>query len=157
MARRSNDMRRLAAELAGLPDLPVEELRRRWREVFDADPPERIGARLLARGLAHGIQERTLGELKPATARYLDKVAASLADGRSDPVPAPAFKPGTRLLREWRGETHEVTLLETGVLYRGERLRSLSEVARRITGTRWNGPRFFGMRSDKTEAGHVAA
>ena len=75
--------------------------------------------------------------------------------GREIAAPAPAFKPGTRLLREWRGNTHEVILLEDGVLYDGTHFRSLSEVARTITGARWSGPRFFGLKG--REGNHAAA
>ncbi len=76
----------------------------------------------------------------------LERAALDQAAGKAIALPTPAFKPGTCLLREWRGETHEVILLGDGVLYRGERRRSLSEVARAITGARWSGPRFFGLK-----------
>ena len=154
MRRRSADRDGLAKDLAGLPGLTTEGLKDRWRELFGRAPPARISRPLLLRSLAYRMQEQVFGPLKPATRRLLDQVAEAQAAGKPIAVRAPSFKPGTRILREWRGETHEVTLLDEGVSYRGEKLRSLSEVARRITGARWSGPRFFGLRGK--EAGDVA-
>jgi hypothetical protein len=82
----------------------------------------------------------------------LERVAEEArAGGRVTAAPVRVLKPGTRLLREWQGVTHEVIVLEDGVLFRGKRHRSLSEVARAITGSRWSGPRFFGLRAPTTE------
>ena len=96
------------------------------------------------------IQENAFGGLKKSTKRRLEKVAADLAAGRPIKQPGPRIKPGTRLLREWNGRVQEVIVLETAVQYRGERWPSLSSVAREITGARWSGPRFFGLK----EASH---
>ena len=84
--------------------------------------------------------------LKPGTRRRLARAAEDLAAGKAPSVPKSAIKPGTRLLREWQGVMHEVIVLEDGVQYRGRTWRSLSAVAREITGTRWSGPLFFGLR-----------
>ena len=150
MRRHTIDRDKLARELAGLPGLPTEILKRHWRSLYDSDPPVRISRPLLLRSIAHRMQERALGSLKPALCRLLDQVALE----QTPSSPTPIYKPGTRLLRQWHGETHEVILLEDGVQYRGEKIRSLSEVACRITGTKWSGPRFFGLKN--REAGHGA-
>jgi hypothetical protein len=101
---------------------------------------------ILVRAIACRIQERALGGLNPSTRRRLDRAAADLAAGRTAARLAPKIKPGTRLLREWQGKVHEVIVLEKGVEYRGKSWPSLSAVAREITGTRWSGPRFFGLK-----------
>ena len=96
--------------------------------------------------LAYRIQEKAYGGLKPATQRRLSQLAESFEDG-APPKEMERVKPGTRLLREWRGQTHEVIATERGFQYRGQLHPSLSEIARHITGTRWSGPVFFGLRS----------
>jgi len=101
---------------------------------------------VLVRAIAYRIQERALGGLNPSTRRRLDRATADLAAGRNHSPLAPKIKPGTRLLREWQGNVHEVIVLEKGVEYRGKFWPSLSAVAREITGTRWSGPRFFGLK-----------
>jgi hypothetical protein len=101
---------------------------------------------ILVRAIAYRIEERAFGGLDRSTRRSLDRAAADLAAGRSPAPHAPKFKPGTRLLREWQGRVHEVIVLEKGVEYRGKPWPSLAAVAREITGTRWSGPRFFGLK-----------
>ncbi len=153
MRRRAANQDGLARDLESLGDLDTEALVLRWCETFGRPPPRRLSRRLLLLGIGYRMQEEALGGLSGATAQRLDRVARDLAVGRPIAVRAPAFKPGTKLLREWHGETHEVILLEEGVLYRGERLRSLSEAARRITGARWSGPRFFGLNAAEADHG----
>ncbi len=97
---------------------------------------------LLARGIAYEMQVRQIGGLTPAEKREL----GALAQGRTNPSPG-ALKAGTRLYRSWRGVTHEVLVLEGGYSWRDKNYASLSEVARAITGTRWSGPRFFGLQA----------
>ena len=155
MRRRIIDQGALASDLAGLPGLTTKELLTRWKALYRNTPPARISRQLLLRAIAHRMQEIALGGVKPTVRRILDKAAVDVAAGREIAAPAPAFKPGTRLLREWRGHTHEVILLEDGVLYDGTHFRSLSEVARTITGARWSGPRFFGLKG--REGNHAAA
>jgi hypothetical protein len=101
----------------------------------------------MIRAVAYRMQEQALGGLCPATRRRLARAAKERADGRAPSAPPSAIKPGTRLLREWQGVTHEVIMLEDGVRYRGETWRSLSAVAREITGVRWSGPLFFGLKA----------
>ena len=99
----------------------------------------------MLRALAYDVQRKAMGGLSRKVRRQLEQAGEQLGAGRSiTPVPA-APKAGTRLIREWQGVTHEVILLEKGVEYRGRTWSSLSAVARDITGTRWSGPRFFGL------------
>ncbi len=100
----------------------------------------------LLRALAYRIQEKALGGLDRVTRRRLDRAAADIAAGRAPAPRGTKIKPGTRLLREWHGKVHEVIVLEDGVEYRREAWPSLSAVAREITGARWSGPRFFGLK-----------
>jgi len=145
------DAKRLAAELASLPRLDRGELLDRWRILYGCRAPSHISRPILIRAIAYRMQERVFGGLKPATRRLLQRVAEEArAGGRITAAPR-VLKPGTRLLREWQGVTHEVIVLEDGVLFRSKRHRSLSEVARAITGSRWSGPRFFGLRAPATE------
>lgn len=135
----------VSRDMAALPDLSLDDLKARWRQLYSAPPPARLGRTLLMRGLAHRMQERALGGLKAATLRRLDQAAKNIAAGLTLSAAPTALKPGTRLLRDWQGITHEVILLEDGVRYRGRTWRSLSAVAREITGTQWSGPLFFGL------------
>ena len=136
----------VAASLAALQTLSNGELRERWTEVYRRNPPKHTSRDMLLRGLAYRLQEKALGGLKPATRRRLSKLAGQLEAGADPQAPAPRrMKPGARLLREWRGEMHHVTVVDKGFEYRGRPYRSLSVIAREITGTRWSGPRFFGL------------
>lgn len=141
----------LAEELAALPDLPLDDLKRRWRDLYGAPPPSRLGRALIVRAIAYRLQEQAFGGLKPATHRRLARAAEEIGTGRSPSAPPVTIKPGTRLLREWQGVTHEVIVLEDGVRYCGETWASLSAVAREITGARWSGPRFFGLKGNRDE------
>ena len=146
MCSRNHADETLAADLAALQPLSRGELQQRWDRFYGSPWPPRMSRIFLLRGLAYGIQEQALGGLDRATRRRLDRAAADLAAGRTPAPPGPKIKPGTRLLREWQGKVHEVIVLEEGVEYRGEAWPSLSAVAREITGTRWSGPRFFGLK-----------
>lgn len=117
--------------------LDREALVGRWREVCGSEPPVNISRPLLLRALAYRIQEKTHGGLKSATRKFLEKAAADSAAGKKIAAPR-STKSGTRLLREWHGVTHEVVMTDRGAEYRGKEYRSLSEVARVITGTRWS-------------------
>src|SRR5215472_1401757 len=111
-------------------------LQRRWRERFGSAPPHRSKSDFLRRALAYEAQASVYGGVTAVTRRKM----------RSAPKPTLRCKPGTRLVREWQGEMHVVTVVPDGFEYRGERHRSLSVIARHITGTRWSGPLFFGLR-----------
>ena len=146
---------RISAEIAALASLGIRDLKSRWRAWYDTEPPARISRELLTSAIAYRLQEREFGGLAPATRRLLEGVAADRSSRR---LVARARKvaPGALLIREWRGAAHQVTVHHDGV-YRGQRYGSLSEVARLITGTRWSGPLFFGLRKRAAEARDGAA
>ena len=138
----------LALEIASLPKLGVDELRERWKALYGKAPSREIGRSFLTRAIAYRIQERVYGGLKPSTRRLLARVEEETATGGSAKKPQIRMaQSGTILIREWQGNAHRVTVLDNGVSFNGKRYRSLSEVAREITGSRWSGPRFFGLRS----------
>ena len=147
--RRESQQAELRAELVALETLPHATLKERWRGLYGSPPPRQISRKLLLYAVAYRMQEQVLGGLDLATRRHLDEAAEELCAGRAPSNGSKGPAPGTRLLREWHGEMHEVVVLEKGVDYRGEVFPSLSAVARAITGARWSGPRFFGLRSGK--------
>ena len=105
--------------------------------------------KFLLYAVAHRMQEKALGGLKPATRRFLEKAAQNNDASKQQLLPAISIKPGTRMLREWHGVTYEVIILESSVMCNGKNYRSLSEVAHAITGTRWSGPLFFGLKKQE--------
>lgn len=143
------------ADLTTLAGLETDVLRLQWAELFGAEPVRRISRELLIRGIAYRLQENAEGVPKK-TLRQLDRLAKEFASSgtvRIDSVPD--LRPGTRMVREWQGKVHEVIVLDDGFLWKGCRYRSLSEIARLITGTRWSGPRFFGTLARKDRPGYV--
>ena len=147
------DHERLTAEIANLAGLGNDELKARWKAAYGTAAPLRMKRDLLRYAVAYRMQERALGGLKPAICRLLDRVADDAAARRPVKATPPARKVGAGavLVRQWGGVDHEVTVLEEGVLFRGKRHRSLSEVARVITGSRWSGPLFFGLKAPAKE------
>jgi hypothetical protein len=135
------------AEIAGLSKATIKDLRERCKTLYGKEPSSHIGRSFLIRAIAYRLQEKAFGGLKPSTQRLLARVAEETAAGNL-PKSAPVRKAetGTILVREWQGAAHRVTVLREGVSFKGKRYRSLSEVAREITGSRWSGPRFFGLR-----------
>jgi len=126
-------------------DPSLAELRDEWQRLYGNDAP-RISRDLLILGIAYRRQEIKHGGLGKATARKLRTLANSLrATGRIGPTPSLRLKPGGRLVREWGGRTHTVTVTEEGFLYDGTNYPSLTTIARKITGAHWSGPRFFGL------------
>ncbi len=126
----------------------LEDLRKEWRRLYRSDPP-RISRDLLMRGIAYRLQELEHGGLSKATRRKLKTLAKMFrTTGRVAPDPGVSLKPGARLVREWHGRTHTVTVTEDSFDYAGTRYSSLTKVARAITGARWSGPRFFGLVRD---------
>ena len=144
----------LAREIASLSALDAETLRQRWKALIGADPSPYLGRSLIVRALAYRLQERALGGLKLATQRILDRVCDGREKAASERIPKRRAGAGTVLIREWRGVHHRVTVLDNDVVYRGRRYKSLSEVARAITGTHWSGPLFFGLKRRAKEAAH---
>jgi len=142
----------LVHEIAALGRATPTDLRERWRVLYRTELPPRISRELLIRALAYRIQERALGGLRPSTRRLLAKVADDASARRPiELAPQPALKPGTVLLREWHGTQHQVIVREDGIVFQGKPYKSLSEVAYRITGTKWSGPRFFGLKTKRQE------
>ncbi len=149
------DREALATEIAGLSKLAIDDLRERWKAAFGTAPSRDIGRSFLTRAIAYRLQERAYGGLKPSTRRLLAHVAEDTATGSSPKKPQiRKAQSGTVLIREWQGNAHRVTMLGDGVSFNGKRYRSLSAVAREITGSRWSGPRFFGLRSPVMENNH---
>ena len=145
-------------DIDGLPDLPIGKLRELWAQhVPRQDPPR--NKMMMARELARIVQERMYGGMDAQTKRLLDaavRAAEAAAKARLSGTPPrpvdrtvpvlPGLAPGSRLVRTWRGRDHEVTVVaQDRFLYQGKEYASLSEIARFITGTRWSGPRFFGL------------
>ena len=139
-------MPNLIHQIAQLQALDTPALRLLWGQAFGAPPPKRLSRDLLLRAVVYHVQEQAQGGLRPVTRQRLAQAAQDLRSERR-PVAGPmTIKPGTRCLREWHGVIHELIVLEEGVRYRGQTWRSLSAVAREITGARWSGPLFFGLK-----------
>jgi hypothetical protein len=142
----------IAKALVRLSELTIFELRGEWQRLHRMPPPMRLSRDLLTRGITYKLQERAYGGLSTATARKLEQVAADpLSRAAAKPAPPISLKPGTLLVREWRGVTHMVLIRADGIEWRGQRYRSLSVVARKITGARWSGPRFFGLKRQQPD------
>jgi hypothetical protein len=145
--------RNVIIDLENLAQLSRAELRTLWTEVLAEKPPPSLGRDILALGIAYARQERRYGGLTKSVAKELDRLGRALGDGNGTPeLPTkPLPRAGTILVREWQGTTHHVTVTDDGFLWNGKPQRSLSSIARAITGTTWNGPRFFGLRDVKTK------
>src|SRR6202040_1129467 len=145
LAMASGDTRAFEGEIARIRSLGLEELRREWRRLNHAEPP-RISRDLLVLALGYRLQEIAHGGLGKATRRKLQTMAKALrTTGRVGPAPCLSLKPGARLVREWGGRTHTVTVTEDGFEYAGTSYLSLTKIAKKITGAHWSGPRFFGL------------
>ena len=148
----------LATRLVALPGTPHGALRAEWRRLYRSEPPKRVSRDLLELGIAWKLQERALGGMSAALKRRITDLTKTMeAKGDLARARAVTLKPGARLMREWRGETHDVRVLEDGFEWRGQRWRSLSAIAREITGTQWSGPRFFGLEQRAKPANGRAA
>jgi hypothetical protein len=140
----------LEREIAALPAMNIAQLRVMWQQRLKEAPPSHVRKQLLVPILAYKLQEQAYGGLRPEIRRQLEKIAGRYRqDGKArvEPIREPKrIKPGTRLLRQWNGETHRVLVVEDGFEYEGQRYKSMSMIARKITGTRWSGPLFFGLK-----------
>jgi hypothetical protein len=136
------DCEALAAEIASLSKLGIDELRERWKAMYGKVPAREIGRSFLTRAIAYRLQERAYGGLRPSTRRLLVRFAEEAATGSSPKKPQiRKAQSGTILIREWQGNAHRVTMLDDGVSFNGKHYRSLSEVAREITPNREGFPR----------------
>lgn len=145
----TNSDGRIEAEIERIRSMTIVELRALWRARFKSQPPEAFGPDLLRRSIAQKLQEDAYGGLDRATARLLNQLMTQSARTNGKIVVPRRIKAGAVLVREWKGKSHRITVLEDGFAFEGKPYDSLSEIARMITGTRWNGPRFFGLRPDK--------
>lgn len=137
----------LEAEIARLPDLGLDELRRRWHGLYRQPAPKFFRRNLLVRGIAYQMQVEVYGGLSPAAKRRLREIVEAVRNGNEDTLLLrPRIRPGTRLIRVWQDETHTVTVLDDGFEWNGLRYKSLSAIAKAITGTNWNGFMFFGVK-----------
>jgi len=128
-----------------LDDTSLDDLRCEWRRLYRSEPP-RISRDLLIRGVGYRLQEIKHGGLGKSTRRKLKTLAKMFrTEGRVAPDPGVSLKPGARLVREWHGRTHTVTVTEDGFEYAGTTYPSLTKIAKKITGAHWSGPRFFGL------------
>jgi hypothetical protein len=137
--------RAIERELDRIRSLGLEELRLEWRRLYHSEPPK-ISRDLLFLSLGYKLQEVEHGGLGKSTRRKLQTIAKALrTTGRVGPTPNLSPKPGARLIREWHGRTHSVTVTEDGFEYAGTSYPSLTKIAKKITGAHWSGPRFFGL------------
>jgi hypothetical protein len=138
------------AQIGALKSMDAQALKARWRELFDAEPPP-YNRRFLESRLAYRIQELAYGGLKPATVERLAALAEGVGGKANRRARVAQERPitGTRLLREWHGVEHSVTVRDDGFEYQGRPFKSLSAIARLITGTRWNGWIFFGLKNQR--------
>jgi hypothetical protein len=143
MDQRTVDPAAIEAEIDQIRSLGIDAMRRRWRLMFGAPPPPSLPKDIVARMIAYRIQEEAFGGLDRKTAKLLDR----LAQGEKPNEMNRRLKAGTVLVREYRGERHTVTVVQDGFAWREATYSSLSTIARAITGTSWNGPRFFGLRA----------
>ena len=144
----------LAGEIATLNTLEPAALLQKWKALFGTDPSPLLARIFMVRAIAYRLQEQRYGGLKPSTQRLLNRVCEGRADVGRKRIPDRRVSAGTVLIREWVGVSHRVTVLDRGVVYRGRRYRSLSEVAGVITGARWSGPLFFVLKLRAEKIAH---
>jgi hypothetical protein len=141
----SQDLAEVDGEIARLVDRSTEELRRAWRRLYHTGPPRGLSRDLIIRGLADKLQQRAHGGPSRALQRRLRILAGEFEKGAGSFDAGGVLKTGASLVRQWRGHTHTVLVGEDGFEYDGQRYRSLTMIAERITGAHWSGPRFFGI------------
>ena len=133
----------ISQRIAALPALNKAQLLVVWRENFSHPPPPKLRKELMVPVLAYRIQEKEFGGLSHQARKKLEELVRTLSTRKRQPS---AVQDGTRLVRTWRGEVHEVSVTDSGYVYRSQQYSSLSRIAREITGTQWSGPLFFGTR-----------
>jgi hypothetical protein len=148
VAARLKDASREA--LSRLPKLDIHGLREEWRRLYKDGASPHLSRELLIRAVAYRMQEVALGGLRPEPQRQLRQIAQDLKHAGAAATRRPQLKPGTRLMREWQNRTYEVVVLDDGFSWQGTHYRSLSALARKITGTPWSGPLFFGLKPHRS-------
>ena len=141
----NQDLAEVDGEIARLVDCSTQELRRAWRTLYHTGPPPGLSRDLIIRGLADKLQQRAHGGPSRALQRRLRTLAAEFEKGARSFDPDIVVKTGVSLVRQWRGRAHTLLAREDGFEYDGQRYRSLTVIAERITGAHWSGPRFFGV------------
>lgn len=153
-----SDRKSIDVEIARLRDLDLRALRARWQTIFRRQPPATLPRHLLFAMIAYRLQAEALGDLDAETLRLLKQIDVApskievtsltklLAQRQRE------LLPGTILVREWNGQAYRVMVVEQGFAWQGTMFDSLSKIAQAITGTKWNGPRFFGLRDKTVEA-----
>ena len=137
---------RLESDLDRLDQAPRDELIALWARLFNRTLPVNISSKLIKRAVAYQLQVKAHGGLRPSTQKELRRIARSTGTFcQVRRPPQTTVKPGTRLIRDWNGRSHVVEAIEKGFIWEGQTYRSLSAIARAITGARWSGPRFFGL------------
>ena len=150
MSRVIQDATARQEALSRLPGLNLGELRQQWRTLYKAEASPHLSRELLVRAVAYRMQEVALGGLRPGRQRQLRHIAQQFKETGAANMPSrPELKPGTRLVREWQGQTYEVLVLDDGFSWQGTHHRSLSAITRKITGTAWSGPLFFGLKPNR--------
>jgi hypothetical protein len=140
--------------LSRLLTLNIGELRQQWRGLYKTQAPRHFSRELLVRAVAFRMQELARGGLRPEPQRQLHWIAQQFKDiGAATMRARPELQPGTRLMRQWQGRTYDVLVLDDGFSWQGTRYRSLSAIARQITGTAWSGPLFFGLKPNRPATG----
>ena len=142
---RGPDINEIDRQIAGLANRSTPDLRVAWRQLHRTGPPLGLSRDLLIRALANQLQEQSYGGVSRALGRRLQSLAGASDKATMTVDPGLALKTGTTLVRQWRGHTHRVLVCEDGFEYEGQRYRSLTVIAERITGAHWSGPRFFGL------------
>jgi hypothetical protein len=137
--------------LSRLPKLDIGELRQQWRGLYKTEASRHLSRELLVRAVAYRMQEVARGGLRPGPQRQLLRIAQQFKETGAATIRAhPELQPGTRLVRQWQGRTYDVLVLDDGFSWQGTRYRSLSAIARQITGTAWSGPLFFGLKPNRS-------
>ena len=150
MSRAIQDATACREALSRLPELNLGELRQQWRALYKAEASPHLSRELLVRAVAYRMQEVALGGLRTGRQRQLRQIAQQFKEtGAANIPPRPELKPGTRLVREWQGRTYEVLVLDGAFSWQDTHYRSLSALARTITGTAWSGPLFFGLKPSR--------
>jgi hypothetical protein len=139
------DMTAVERQIAGLANRPTQDLRVAWRQLHHTGPPLGLSRDLLIRALANQLQEQSYGGVGRALRRRLQRLAGASEKDTLAVDPGLVLKVGTTLVRQWRGHTHTVLVHNDGFEHGGQRYRSLTAIAERITETHWSGPRFFGL------------
>ena len=148
----AGEIAKIETQIARIGSLGIEDLRAYWRNVFKSEVPAGLTKDLIRRAISFEIQEEVYGGIDRPTLKLLEAYA------NGDPTPTNAsrgFKPGTELFREYQGTRHAVIVMEDGFAWQGKTYTSLTTIAKAITGTNWNGPRFFGLREGIVGGGHA--